>query len=120
MYSNIEAQVALAKCREGKRIYGVRFEKTSLGWKYNWAFELSDKRAKSEQYDNTKIKGTIYPDPEYPGCPYCGGHSFVVCMNCGKLNCNNSDDKIFTCEWCGAKGELTKYEGEGFDSSGDI
>jgi hypothetical protein len=48
MYSNIEAKVALAKCREGKKIYGVRMEKTQLGWKYNWAFELNEGRAKSE------------------------------------------------------------------------
>ncbi len=119
MYSNIEAQVALAKCREGKKIYGVRMEKTSLGWKYDWAFTLSESRAKSENYSSTKIKGNIYPDSEYPGCPYCGAKSFVVC-GCGRLNCNNSDEKIFTCEWCGAKGELVDYQGDGFDSAGDI
>lgn len=120
MYSNIEAQVALAKCREGKKIYGVRFEKTSLGWKYNWAFKLSDNRVKQENYANTQIKGNIYIDPEYPGCPYCGVKGFFICMSCGKLNCNNIKEKIVTCEWCGAKGELTTYEGGGFNSSGDI
>ena len=37
MYSEIEAKVALAHCHEGKKGYGVRFEKTALGWKYDWA-----------------------------------------------------------------------------------
>lgn len=50
MHSNIEAKVAFAHCREGKNIYGVRMEKTSLGWKYNWAFKLIDSRAKTEGY----------------------------------------------------------------------
>ena len=40
MYSNIEAKVALAHCGEGKKIYGVRMEKTSLGWKYNWGIQI--------------------------------------------------------------------------------
>ena len=90
MYSNIEAKVALAHCREGKKIYGVRMEKTSLGWKYNWAFKLTDSRAKTEGYGSTKIVGNIYPDEEYPGCPYCKAKSFIVCGTCGKLNCNNT------------------------------
>lgn len=120
MYSNIEAKVALSHCREGKKIYGVRMEKTPLGWKYNWAFKLSDKRAKAEGYQNTKIVGMIYPDEEYPGCPYCKARSFVVCGTCGKLNCNNSSEKIFTCGWCGAQGELSDYDGTGIDSAGDV
>ncbi len=120
MYSNIEAKVALAKCREGRKAYGVRFEKTSIGWMYNWAFTLSEDRAKAEKYGTTKLKGVIYPDDEYPGCPYCGARTFVVCGTCGKLNCNNTDEKVVTCEWCGAKGELTDYDGDGIDSSGDV
>lgn len=120
MYSEIEAKVALAHCREGKKGYGVRFEKTSLGWKYDWAFKLSADRAKSEGYGNTKIVGTIYPDGEYPGCPYCKAKSFIVCGSCGKLNCNNTEEKVFTCGWCGAKGELIDYEGDGINSSGDV
>ncbi len=119
MYSNIEAQVALAKCREGKKMYGVRMEKTDEGWKYTWAFTVSEERAKAENYSVTKIKGRIYPDEEYPGCPYCGAKNFVVC-SCGRLNCYNMEDNKFQCEWCGSKGELVDYKGEGFDSAGDI
>lgn len=46
--------------------------------------------------------------------------SFIVCGSCGKLNCNNTEEKVFTCGWCGAKGELIDYEGDGINSSGDV
>lgn len=118
MYSNIEAQVALARCKEGKKIYAVRMEKTTLGWKYDWAFALSEGRAKSEKYTSTKIIGNIYPDTEYPGCPFCGARTFVVC-SCGKLNCYNGE-KSFICQWCGAQGELVDYKGDGINSAADI
>lgn len=120
MYSNIEAKVALSHCREGKKIYGVRMEKTNLGWKYDWAFKLTDGRAKSEGYGNTEIKGAIYPDAEYPGCPYCRAKNFIVCGTCGKLNCNNTKSKTFICGWCGAEGELVDYDGAGINSAGDV
>lgn len=120
MYPKIEAKVALAKCRESKKIYGVRMEKTSLGWKYDWAFTLNDGRAKKEGYGDTKLVGNIYPDQEYPGCPYCNARTFIVCGTCGKLNCNNTDEKVFSCQWCGATGELIDYDGAGISSSGDV
>ena len=92
-----------------------------MGWKYDWAFELSDSRAKSEGYGNTKLQGNIYPDKEYPGCPYCKAMAFVVCGGCGRLNCKTGDEsKIFTCNWCGGQGELEAYDGEGITSSGDV
>lgn len=120
MYPKIDATVVLAKCQEGKKTYGVRMEKTNLGWRYDWAFKISDQRAKAENYNETKITGAIYPDEKYPGCPYCGGKSFIICGTCGHLNCHNMKGKIFTCEWCGAQGELTSYDGAGITSSGDI
>ena len=72
------------------------------------------------ELSQTKIVGTIYPDGEYSGCPYCKAKSFIVCGSCGKLNCNNTEEKVFTCGWCGAKGELIDYEGDGINSSGDV
>lgn len=120
MYTNIEAEVVLAKCREGKKIFGVRMEKTSLGWKYNWAFKIGDKRAGAEGYANTRIKGNIYPDPEYPGCPYCKGKSFIICGNCGRIYCNNEHNGMSTCEWCGNTGTLGVYDGAGINASGDV
>ena len=47
----MEARIALCKCKEGKNIYGVRFEKTENGWKYTWAFPEKEAAAKREHYD---------------------------------------------------------------------
>lgn len=120
MHTKIEAQVALCKCQEGRSIYGVRMEKTSLGWKYDWAFKISEGRAKSEGYNSADIKGMVYPAPEYPGCPYCKTKTFIVCGACGKLNCNNQTGNMFTCGWCGAQGVLTNYDGAGIRGAGDV
>ena len=64
----MEARIALCKCKEGKNIYGVRFEKLEGGWKYTWAFPVKEAAAKREHYDETKIVGQIFPDNGYPGC----------------------------------------------------
>ena len=122
MTEKMEARVALCKCKEGKRAYGVRFEKIGDGWKYTWAFPVKEAAAKREGYEKTKIIGNIIPDANYPGCPFCKAKSFVVC-SCGKLNCNyvNGPSSNFKCEWCGAVGRLTEgYDGSGFGSGGDI
>ena len=122
MTEKMEARIALCKCKEGKRAYGVRFEKFGNGWKYTWAFPVREESAKREGYDETKILGDISPDAAYPGCPFCRAKSFVIC-SCGKLNCNNvnTPNARFTCEWCGASGVLSSgYDGSGFGSGGDI
>ena len=114
-----EATVALCKCGETHKIYGVRFEKTAdKQWKYAWAFPMKESAAKREGYDTTTITGIIAPDAEYPGCPYCGSKYFVIC-SCGKLNCNITTGKTFTCNWCGKIGVLMNYSGDGFQSGGD-
>lgn len=119
MFEKMEARVALCKCKEGRRTYGVRFEKMGDSWKYTWAFPVKEAAAKRENYDKTKIVGNIVPDNDYPGCPFCKTMSFVVC-NCGKLSCHNGDVSKFTCNWCGLTGTLGGYDGSGFGSGGDI
>lgn len=122
MTEKVEARIALCKCKEGRKAYGVRFEKFGNGWKYTWAFPVREESAKREGYDETKILGDIGPDAAYPGCPFCRAKSFVIC-SCGKLNCNNvnTPNARFTCEWCGASGVLSSgYDGSGFGSGGDI
>lgn len=114
-----EATVALCKCGEAHKIYGVRFEKIRDGqWKYTWAFPMKESSAKREGYDSTTIAGMIEPDKEYPGCPYCGSKYFMIC-SCGKLNCNLAIGNTFTCNWCGISGGVTSYNGEGFQGGGD-
>ena len=114
-----EATVALCKCGETHKIYGVRFEKIAdRHWKYTWAFPMKEASAQREGYDATMITGAIEPDEEYPGCPYCGAKYFVIC-SCGKLNCNIVSGNVFTCNWCGMSGMITNYDGGGFQGGGD-
>ena len=114
-----DARIALCKCKEGRKEFGVRFEAYENEWKATWAFEIKKKGAeKREHYDETVLKGHIRIEEKYPGCPYCGSKAFVIC-SCGGLNCNNHEPGLFTCMWCGKTGELEAYDGGGFNSSGD-
>lgn len=116
-----EAKIALCKCKETHKTYGVRFEQMSNGWKYTWAFPIKENVAKREGYDATILKGTLVQDTEYPGCPYCGAKYFIVCGTCGKLNCNTGIIAgKFTCEWCSTIGEIVGYDGSGVKSGGDL
>ena len=115
-----EAKVALCMCKEGRRPFGVRFEEYEKDWKATWAFAIKkDGAEKRENYDKTTLKGQIRWDKDYPGCPYCGSRGFIIC-GCGGLNCNNhSNNEEFVCGWCGNKGTLVDYEGDGFNAGGD-
>lgn len=116
-----EAKIALCKCNEGQRAFGVRFEEYENEWKATWAFVIKkDGTAQREKYDKTKLKGLIRLDSKYPGCPYCGSRGFVICGDCGGLNCNiHESDETFTCGWCGKTGSLVDYEGDGFNAGVD-
>jgi hypothetical protein len=114
-----EAVIALCKCKESKKTYGVRFERRGAkSWNYTWAFPMKEDSARREGYTGTTISGNVQPTREYPGCPYCGTKYFVVCQ-CGKLNCYISAGGRFTCAWCGQTGKLTAYAGDGIASGGD-
>lgn len=105
------AVIALCKCSQTKKLYGIRFEREGRNWRYTWAFPISESSAFREQYDKTKITGMLIEDSEYPGCPHCGAKGFFHC-GCGKLNCWNGKSRMATCNWCGASGTLT----DGIDS----
>lgn len=116
-----EARIALCKCCEDRgKLYGVRMQREGSGWKYTWAFKLSESSAKREGYDQTDLKGNITPDREYPGCPYCGTNYFIVCGACHKLDCKVGHERTHTCQWCGNVGELSDYDGDGIASGGDL
>lgn len=115
-----EARIAMCKCKELKgKTYGVRFQRDGSGWKYTWAFPMNEGSAKREGYNDTRIMGSIEPDEDYPGCPYCKTKYFVICGTCHHLNCNVNTGNIFTCEWCGASGTLGDFYGDGIASGGD-
>lgn len=114
-----EARIALCKCKESKKIYGVRFEKVDGGWKYTWAFPVKSDTARREGYESTVLTGNLILDPNYNGCPYCGTKYFVVCGDCQRLNCNVGVTDRVTCDWCGKSGQIGDYDGAGVASGGD-
>ena len=115
-----EARIAMCKCKEVKgHTFGVRFQRDGATWRYTWAFKMNENSAKREGYNDTQIMGNIFPDEEYPGCPYCSAKYFVICGACQHLNCNTSIGNLFTCEWCGNTGTLGNFDGDGIASGGD-
>ncbi len=114
-----EARIGLCKCKEGSKVFGIRFEEYEKDWKATWAFALKKQdSAKRENYDKTVLKGNIIFDDAYPGCPFCKGYGMVICEACGGLNCRTSGGK-FVCGWCGNDGELVDYTGDGFSAGTD-
>ena len=71
------AVIALSKCAQTKKMYGIRFERARCDWKYTWAFPIQEKAALHEEYDKTTITGALIQGEEYPGCPYCGAKTEI-------------------------------------------
>lgn len=115
-----EAKIALCRCKEAGKVYGVRMERSGDMWNSTWAFPVDMDQAKREGYDATVRKGMLGMTKEYNGCPYCGMKTFVVCDACKRLNCNIVTGETFTCDWCGNTGTLSDYDGAGVASGGDL
>lgn len=95
-----------AKCQHSGKMFGIRTEKKNDGWHMNWAFELPEDEAERENIGEETVSGRVIIDPEYPGCPYCGGKGFVHCGKCGKLSCWDEEEVSFSCHHCGHTGEI--------------
>ncbi|MGN0978148.1 MAG: TerY-C metal binding domain-containing protein [Faecousia sp.] len=94
----MEAVILLQRCNQTGRIFGNRVEKRGDDWYKTWAFPISEQQAKKERYDQDTIYGLLYTAEEYPGCPYCGTKSSVIC-SCGKLSCWHGETEM-PCNWC--------------------
>ena len=115
-----EAVVVLAKCGEVHRTYGIRAEKLAHDrWRLTWAFPIKEASAKREGYDKTSIGGQIDATDDYPGCPFCGQKYFTVCTY-GHISCTILKNGLFTCEWCGARGEIGDYTGQAIKAGSDL
>ena len=115
-----EAVVMMAKCGKTHKAFGLRTERTGRNqWRVTWAFPIKESAASHEGYDRVSVKGDIEFDAEYPGCPYCGEHMLTVC-SCGHLGCTVLKNNVYTCEWCGAQGQITNYNGEGIQAGIDV
>ena len=107
-----EAVIMTAKCGRTHKSFGLRTEHAGINqWKVTWAFPIKEAAARHEGYDHVSVKGNIVFDAAYPGCPFCGGHQLTVC-SCGHLGCTVLNNGIYTCEWCGAQGHISDYNGE--------
>lgn len=114
-----EAVVILAKCGDHHKAYGMRVERAERDqWLVIWAFPIRESAAKRENYDKTTVKGAIAFADEYPGCPYCGRKELTLC-SCGRLNCTIVNSGVFTCEWCGVRGQIGAYTGEAITAGMD-
>lgn len=117
----MEAAVILCKCYRTKKTFGMRTQKMSDGdWWRTWAFPIDDRRASSEGYDRTPVKGNMFRTEEYPGCPYCKSYNFVQCNSCHRLTCWNGETSS-QCRWCNNPLNNIVTATEKFDlSGGDI
>ena len=97
----MEASVLVMKCGLSRNTFGVRIQKMRDGdWYRTWAFKLNDKLAKREGYELQSISGSLIATEDFPGCPYCGAHSFYQCGNCNKIVYWDTKDTSLTCPWC--------------------
>ena len=115
-----EARIALSKCKETGKVYGVRMEKYQDGWLSTWAFPVDINKAKREGYDSTTLKGFSWNATDYNGCPYCGKKRMFICDACHKLNCLITSGDVFTCNWCGNTGKLEENKSVEILSGGDL
>lgn len=103
--NKIEANIVLARCPENnKKLYAIRMQKNGSNWNLTWAFPVDEKKAKSEGYDRTDLKGTFIPAENYNGCPTCKAKAFMYCPRCSKITCYHGESRA-TCAWCGLSGE---------------
>ena len=119
MSENAEAVVILCKCGKNHKTFGIRTEKNNKKWMMTWAFPIKESTGKREGYDKVSVSGDISMTSEYPGCPYCGQRSLTVC-SCGHLCCTITRGNVFTCEWCGSRGEIRDYTGQAIKAGNDL
>ena len=74
-----DARIALCKCKEGKKTYGVRFEKSEDGWKYTWAFKIKETSALLGGYRCLK----------YHRCTHRGRSVFIIQQESPVCNIKN-------------------------------
>lgn len=108
-----EAVIVMCKCPQTHKTFGMRAERKATNhWWINWAFPIKESAAQREGYDKTSVSGNLDFADEYPGCPYCGSHSYIVCGSCSRLSCQVIHNGQTTCAWCGFTGQVVDYTGE--------
>ncbi|WP_194908272.1 hypothetical protein [Catenulispora rubra] len=101
----LRGAVVVARCqRTTSATFGIRlYHDGSSTWSATWAFAIDPARADREGYTSTALSGRFAVDPAYPGCPSCGGTSFVLCSSCRRVGCWPGSGH-WTCPFCGVGG----------------
>jgi hypothetical protein len=98
--------IVLARCRQSRHGFGIRFEQTQeRRWEADWAFVLNEASARKEGYDRGEVTGDFAFTAAYPGCPHCRATGIFKC-GCGKVACWDGEQRTVVCPWCGARGDL--------------
>lgn len=113
-----ETAVSVARCSRTNEIFGMRHFKKHGAWEITWAFPVRYVNALRQQ--DCKIIENPGTSDDYPGCPYCGGETAVVCTQCGQVTCAKSNDFFFKCEWCGLKGTIQRNVAVNITATNDI
>ena len=99
----IRAEIVVCRCGRNRAMFGIRAEeKQGNRWDVNWAFPLSENRAKAENYVATKINGSFNFTEKYPGCPHCGNTGIFKCNGCGAVTCWDCESNHVVCSGCGS------------------
>jgi hypothetical protein len=106
MTERLNVVIVMARCRQSRQPFGLRFEEKQPGhWLADWAFPLKETSARREGYDRSEIRGAFGFDTGFPGCPSCRAHSIFRC-GCGKVACWDGEQQVVTCPWCGNTARL--------------
>lgn len=96
------AEIVICRCGKTKTLFAIRAEeKSNQKWDVDWAFPITEKRAKSEKYIGNTIEGSFIFTEMYPGCPTCGNSGIFSCGTCGKITCWDGSKQVI-CAHCGA------------------
>ena len=107
------AFVMTAICPKTKGHYGITVDRIMKNtYKMVGAFKINMDKAQREGYDSKKVTGSLQPDSEYPGCPYCKAQSLIFC-GCGAVFCWNGSTTV-TCPKCGYHGGVGYSESISF------
>lgn len=106
MPHELNVVIIIAQCSRSGHRMGIRLEEKSRKlWVADWAFKVKESIASKEGYDKTRVDGQFEFSIDFPGCPYCESHSFVLC-DCQNLLCYESSNRLFKCPKCGLAGTI--------------
>lgn len=104
-----KAFAIIAKCDKTNKSFGITIDPNGKDLKMVWSFKIDEAKAHKEGYDEKKVSGSLIPDTNFPGCPYCGTKEFIICNNCHSISCYHGD-KYFKCPVCGISGEVIQVD----------